>query len=365
LKETEVYGKLMHMCKFILHNPEMELRMKIDIYEDLVRTKKEDYYISKGSPYCDLIYYKSSRDNSLSLALRVVKPEKPGYIKALTHGWHMSIEEFTHMDEPMENNNYLILQVDMRGRAYSQGDPDCNGWELYDVIDAVNFAREYYKDYIKHPDIVYFEGGSGGGGNALSIVGKFPDFFAAATALCGISDYSLWYRNDNEGEFRDEMNVWIGGNPDTNPMAYRSRSGLCLLENLQTPLFIAHGEKDIRVPVEQSRKYVSRAIEIGKSNLVEYMELKGVGTRDHYGNATEKQIKNIFEFSEEMCERNRRQVEIPNKGRMVVAGYLFTKKFSVILDSIDKVAILDYDIEKNEFNISCEVQCEYKIDFKY
>lgn len=336
--------------------------MDLNIYEDKVRREKEKLQIGKSSPYCDLIYYSSTHDPDLRFAMKVIKPEKPGYIKAMTHGWHMSVSDFIHMDEPLEGNEYLTIEVDMRGRAYSQGKPDCNGWELYDVIDAVNFAREYYRDYIKDPDIVYFEGGSGGGGNAFGIIGKFPDFFSAATALCGISDYEMWYRNDSIGEFRDEMDVWIGCSPDENPEAYRSRSGLYLLENLHTPLFIAHGETDIRVPAEQSRKYVARAAELGKSNLVDYMEMKGVGTREHYGNATQEQIQSIYDFSESNRKKNRTPVEINNKGRMVIAGYLFTKKFSVVLDSIVKVAVLDYDIGKNEFKISCRSDCNYHLE---
>lgn len=336
--------------------------MNLDIFEDKVRKEKEKLHISKSSPYCDFIYYRSSRDQNLSLAMRVVKPEKPGYIKVMTHGWHMSVSEFVHMNKPLENNEYLILEVDMRGRAYSQGKPDCNGWELYDVIDAVNFAREYYKDFIKDSWVVYFEGGSGGGGNALSIIGKFPDFFAAATALSGISDYELWYRNDSIGEFRDEMDDWIGCGPDDNPEAYKSRSGIYLLENLYTPLFIAHGETDKRVPVEQSRRYTAMAAEMGKSNLIKYMELEGVGTRDHYGNAKKEQIQKMYELSENNRISYRKPVEIPNKGRMVIAGYLFTKKFSVVLDSIDKLALLDYDIDENVFHVCRNKSCKYKLD---
>lgn len=336
--------------------------MKLDIYEDKVRKEKEEFQIARSSPYCDLIYYKSSRDSSLNLAMKVIKPEKPGYIMAMTHGWHMSISDFVFMNEPVENNEYLILEVDMRGRAYSEGNPDCNGWELYDVIDAVNFAREYYKDYIKNPEIVYFEGGSGGGGNAFSIIGKFPDFFAAATALYGISDYELWYRNDSIGEFRDEMDIWIGCDPDDNQEAYRARSGIRLLENLHTPLFIAHGENDLRVPAEHSRNYVRRAAEIGKSNLVKYMELKGVGTRGHCGNATPEQIQGMNEDSEKNRAFNRAPVEIPDNGKLVIAGYLFTKKFSVVLDSMDKVAVLEYDVKKNEYKVISRQFCEYKIE---
>jgi len=339
--------------------------MKYDIYEDKIRISGKKDFTDKHSPYCDFVYYESSRTPGIRLAMRVLKPSEPSYILVKTHGWHMSIEPFVYMDEPLENLNYLTLQVDMRGRAYSEGKPDCNGWELFDVIDAVNYARKLYKDYIIDENIVYFEGGSGGGGNAYSIIGKFPDFFAACTALCGISDYRLWYENDSIGEFRDEMDAWIGCSPVQNPMAYKSRSGLYLVENLYTPLFIAHGETDVRVPVEHARAYVRKAEEVGKASLVHYLELKGVGTRDHWGNATQEQMEEVEYLSEQNRLKNRRRVEIPDRGRLIVAGYIFTKKFSVVLDSIDKIAVLEYDLNKDQFDVSSEVECTYEINRFY
>lgn len=298
--------------------------------------------------------------------MRVLKPAKPSYILAGTHGWHMSIPKFEYMEGPREDVQYLTLEIDMRGRAFSDGNPDCNGWELYDVIDAINYAREHYSEYIIDRELVYFEGGSGGGGNAYSIVGKFPDFFAAATALCGITDYGMWYEDDQVGEFRDELDIWIGGTPRDNSMAYISRSGLYLLENLQTPLFIVHGETDIRVPAQHARNYVDRAIELGKDDLIEYMEMGGIGgEKDHWANATEEQMIMVKDLSEQNRVRNRTPIEIPDKGEMVVAGYLYTKKFSVILDSIDKVAILQYDLDRDAFKITSPVDIEYQLEKFY
>jgi predicted peptidase len=249
----------------------------------------------------------------------------------------------------------------MRGRAFSDGHADCNGWELLDVIDAVNYAREHYRDYMIDPEIVYFEAGSGGGGNAMAIVNKFPDFFAAATALCGISDYALWYLNDTIGEFRDEMDVWIGFPPSANLMAYRARSGLHLLQNLHIPLFISHGETDIRVPAIHSRLYVEEAGRLGKGGLIRYFELPGVGTRDHWGNATKEQLAEIARQSEENRQTNRKPITLAQQGQLLVGGYVYTKSFSVVLDSSDKVAVLDYDLDLGEFRITCDVKCGYTI----
>ncbi|WP_171687807.1 alpha/beta hydrolase family protein [Paenibacillus germinis] len=330
--------------------------MTYEQYEDRVRLQKQsgEQRINRYSPYCDLIYYPSSIQPELSLAMRILKPQRPSRICVTTHGWHMSIPSFTYMDTPHHEGDYLMVEVDMRGRAFSDGEPDCNGWELLDVIDAVNYVRKHYADCIIDPEIIYFEGGSGGGGNAYAIIGKFPDFFAAATAMCGITDYTVWYEQDEIGEFRDELDVWIGFPPHTNPIAYQSRSGLALIGNVLTPLFIAHGETDVRVPVEHARMYMEKAKELGLSERVRYMELEGVGTREHWGNSTEKQMQLMRERSEYNRNKHQVPIEIPSSGVFTVAGYLITKEFSVILDSLDKVAIVTYDLKQNEFKVTGE-----------
>lgn len=80
------------------------------------------------------------------------------------------------------------------------------------------------------------------------MVAKFPDLFAAATSLCGISDYAAWYAQDQTGEFRDEMDVWIGCLPEQHKERYAARSGLQLAANVRTPLYMAHGDGDLRFP---------------------------------------------------------------------------------------------------------------------
>jgi pimeloyl-ACP methyl ester carboxylesterase len=336
--------------------------MPYEQYEDSIRLEKRTKAKeNQFSPYCDFIYYESTRTPGIMLAARIIKPPKPSYIIAGTHGWHMSIPKFVHMDQPQPGNDYLRVEVDMRGRAHSDGSPDCNGWELYDVIDAIEYVRKHYAEHIIDADTVYFEAGSGGGGNSMAIVGKFPDYFAAATALCGISDYALWYNNDEIGEFRDELDVWIGTSPADDPMSYRSRSGLTLVGNLLSPIFLAHGETDIRVPAEHTRLFAAKAEELGKSGLVRYLELPGVGTRDHWGNATDEMMSVVRSESEENRIRHRSPVTLPSSGRLTVGGYLFTKPFSVVLDSSDKVAFLDYDLDAGKFELSCEVECGYTL----
>lgn len=310
-------------------------------YEDKVReskkTAKEEF-----SPFCDFRLVESTITPGVVFAVRVTKPAKPSFIKAGTHGWHMSIKKFEPKTE--SDSRYLQLDIDMRGRAFSTGAQDCNGYELYDVFDAINFARREYAEYISDPDVVYFESGSGGGGNALALAGKFPDLFSAVNALVPISDYYDWYMFDEEcKEFRDEMDVWIG-DPLADREAYDARSGITLVPNLLTHILISHGTEDLRVPYFLSQKYVAACKRNGRSDLVELMTLQGVGTRDHYGNITETQMAQMKRACRENLEKHTEPIEIPPTGKFVVAGYLVTKRFSVFLPSLDKVDIVEYDL---------------------
>ncbi len=328
-------------------------------YEDKIRLEKQDKVEDRYSKYRDLVYYESSQTPDIKLCMTVCKPERPSNIMLTTHGWHMSMPKYEPNDD--KPSSYLLVYVDMRGRAFSDGSQDCNGLELYDVIDACEYVKEHYKEYISDPEVVYFQGGSGGGGNCYAILNKFPDYFAAAASMCGPSDYMEWYDDDPIGEFQDELDVWIGkrGEKGSYNEAYASRSGLYGLENLITPLFIAHGNADKRVPVSHAHRYLERARELGKDRLISYYELEGVGTKDHWTGATEEQMRTMGIGTSKVFNENRTPLHIPRKGKLIVQGYLVTKHFSVFLDSIDCMGEMIYDLDADSFEFMGN--CGYKL----
>jgi pimeloyl-ACP methyl ester carboxylesterase len=239
----------------------------------------------------------------------------------------------------------------MRGRAFSQGKQDCSGYELLDVIDAVEYVKKNYAEYIIDPETVYFAAGSGGGGNAFTIACKFPDYFAHVSSDCGMSDYEKWYLEDKVGEFQDELCVWIGD--ISNKEAYRSRSGAHLVKNLCAPLCITHGVNDIRVPISHSRLFVEKAKQCGKGDLVKILELEGVGGWDHFDKITPEQRKERIEF-------------IENDG----ADRIHVNKQNVTCDILkvaegerygvgDKIILLTYE-RKNDANQRYVIKVGYK-----
>ncbi|MGV8096564.1 MAG: alpha/beta hydrolase family protein [Mangrovibacterium sp.] len=294
----------------------------------------------------DFIRIKSTVSEGVEFAVVIYKPEKPSPILLLSHGWHQSV-----MPPSGESKNpypaFLSVQVDMRGRKFSTGKPDCNGLELYDFYDTWLYLTEHYKEYISDPFQVYYCGGSGGGGNGFSLIGKFPDWFCSALISCGISDYAEWFRNDGTGEFRDEMLVWIGCTPEQNAEAYRSRSGITTVSNMLTPAYIIHGETDVRVPVTHSRNFVNKAKKYRKP--IQYLELENVGTRDHWGRITPEQEKQRKEFGRQAL-KDHPTPQLPSSGKLIVAGYVVTKHFTVFMNSIDDVGKIKYDLKKRKIS---------------
>lgn len=292
----------------------------------------------------DFIQINSSITDSVKFAIAIYKPDKPSPIILISHGWHQSVKR-PGVNEENPYPDFLTIQVDMRGRKYSTGKQDCNGYELYDFYDAYKYALKNYSEFIADQRQVYYVGGSGGGGNGYALLGKFPDLFCSAVISCGISDYAEWFSNDSVGEFRDEMLPWIGYTPDKNPEAYASRSGITTVENLMTPIYIVHGETDIRVPSVHARKFVKKAERLNKK--AHYLELKNVGDKRHWGNISEEQTNAKSSFVRKGLEL-RDPPELPNSGKFIVPGYVVTKEFSVFLNSIDKVGEIKYNIAKRK-----------------
>lgn len=313
------------------------------LFEDIQFKKagKNGENVFFTSPNVDFIQIQSSITENVKFAIVIYKPSKPSPILMLSHGWHMSVKP-PEKDSQNPNKNFLTVQVDMRGRKYSTGKQDCNGYELYDFYDAYKYVLVHYQSFICDSDQVYYSGSSGGGGNGYALVGKFPDLFCSANIGCGISDYSEWYENDSIGEFRDEMLPWIGCTPSENPEAYGARSGITTIPNLITPVYITHGETDLRVPVTHARNFVTKAK--AQEKEVYYLELQNVGDRNHWGKISSEQEaqKERFELS---ALSHKAPPVLPVKGRLIVAGYVVTKKFTVFLDSVNSVGEIQYDFQ--------------------
>jgi Prolyl oligopeptidase family len=325
-----------------------------------VPAKKELFYKN-----AHLRKYQSSVDTTLELWIAVYLPKKPSFIYITCHGWHGELSVPKRFDR---SSQYLKIEMDMRGRLLSDGHPDGNGWELHDWIDAVNFVRKEYKEYICDSSVVYVEGGSGAGGNIYGILGKFPDFFTAAAIHAGMSDYYQLYYQDEVGEFIDELEYdnWIGGNIWNNEEAYNSRGGFTTVQNLLTPLHIDHGETDIRVPVSHARKYYKKALSFNKE--IKYIEWPDVGDRRHWTKMNKGQERSLNKSVQLWFNEHRTPPILASADTFIVAGYLKTKCFNITLENIDKIGKIYYKLDSNNLldsiNLYTPTSKKVKLSYK-
>jgi len=292
--------------------------------------------------------FQSSEDPSLTLYLDAIKKDDaPRPLMLYLHTWKGSRFQMVRDvgNATWWHDRFFIIGVSMRGRGSqgkpaSQGKADCGGWELQDLIDGAIFAQKKYAKFIPAGGPVYAIGHSGGCGNVMSIAGKFPDFFTALCGGSGMADYARWYR-ESPG-YRATMTERIGGSPDDMPEAYDSRSGITTVENLLTPMYLVHGAEDKAVPHRLTGIYADRASELRKTMEYELWKDVDHGAWGHYDRMAAFML------------RYPRPPEIPAKGRFVVAGYLKTRKFEVILSSIDAVGRVQYSLHRpHRFTIAC------------
>jgi hypothetical protein len=296
--------------------------------------------------------YRSSLYPGLELWARFTPRPEPTPLLLQMHGWHGEVKT-GHADNlaPPPDAPCFRVQPEMRGRGDAGGQPDANGFELQDAVDALATAAALWPEAVDHTTGPHLHGGSGGGGNVLALLGKFPDLFASAVAECGISDYAVWYQGDRTGEFRDEMRDagWIGGDPTTNTEAYLARGGRTTARNLLTPLLLVHSACDLRVPVEQSLLYLEAARQAGKEKLVRSLILPGVGGTGHLQGITPAQERERQDLVARHRQTHPTPPRLPAAGTMVIAGFLDTKRFRVDLESVGQLALLDYDLDAGRF----------------
>jgi dipeptidyl aminopeptidase/acylaminoacyl peptidase len=162
---------------------------------------------------------------------------------------------------------YAWLAVNFRGstgygRDYERANHGV--WGVADTRDCLAAA-----DYLRTLDRVDGErlailGASYGSYMALLAVTDDPEHrFRCAVCKYGDCDIvTSWAQGDREGVQDLERMM---GHPATARAAYRAGSPYHRLANVQVPLLIAHGERDLRVSPKQSEQLVAELRRLGKT----------------------------------------------------------------------------------------------------
>lgn len=178
------------------------------------------------------------------------------------------------------DRGYVVLQPNVRGSTgygVEFRDMNLNDWgggDLEDVAAGV--------DYLKalgtvDPDRIVVFGGSYGGYMTFMAMVKKPDLWKAGIAWIGITDLHRLYDKSME-HFKYYLRTLMG-DPQENADLWKDRSAINFVDNIKAKLLILHGVNDPRCPIEQSRIFRDRMLELGykENDDFEYIEFADVG----------------------------------------------------------------------------------------
>jgi dipeptidyl aminopeptidase/acylaminoacyl peptidase len=196
----------------------------------------------------------------------------------LVHGgpWSQDVWGYNPEVQLLANRGYAVLQVNFRGstgygrRHLTAAVGEYGRAMQHDLLDGVSWA---VAQGIADPARIAISGVSYGGYEALVGITATPDLFAAAVDYVGVSDLVTALRALPPFTRRYNANSWYRylGDPDVpeQEAELRARSPITMVDRIRTPLLVAQGANDVRVPQEQSDRIVASLRERGVP--VEYL----------------------------------------------------------------------------------------------
>lgn len=204
----------------------------------------------------------------------LAKDEQAGIVYAHGGPSGQTSKEFISDIQILCHLGYTVLGANVRGSTgYGQEFEDLNNgdWGGGDALDY-EYARRYLVQELKIPARrIGVMGGSYGGYMTNWLVTRPDNQFAFGISDYGMSDLFL---SVNMSVIPHNTTSDMG-EPDANHELYVERSPITHAANLAVPLFVSHGDQDVRVATEHSRIFVAKLRELGKD--VTYLELPGEG----------------------------------------------------------------------------------------
>ena len=272
-----------------------------DIWELNLNTLKADTHLSfselsfleKNLVKPVPIYYRSF-DNLLIHSF-YYKPKDVGKkfpVVIYLHGGPESQSRavFNPLLQYLLNNGYTVLTPNIRGstgfgKTYSHLDDVRNRMDaVKDLISLVDWLK---RETNVDPDRIAVMGGSYGGFMVLAAISHYPQLWAAAVDIVGMSSLrsflkttSPWRKKNREkeygtvekdGEFFDQID----------PLHYADR--------IKSPLLVVHGVNDPRVPIQESEQMVKKLMK--RNHPVTFIRI------EDEGHTLEKEKNKLFVYS--------------------------------------------------------------------
>ena len=183
-------------------------------------------------------------------------------------------KRFDWVVQMLSSQGYAVLQINFRGstgygKAFEAAGRKEWGQAMQD--DITDGTKWIIEQGIADPDRMAIFGGSYGGYAALMGAAKEPNLYRCAVSLNGVSDLESLLKTTRRyigGKFSTRFigNLW-----DDRDML-RKNSPINLVDSINTPILLIHGEKDRVVDVKQSRE-MHKALLKTSNKSIQYLEL--------------------------------------------------------------------------------------------
>ena len=268
----------------------------------------------------------------------------------------------------LRDHGFFVISVAMRGRDGSAGVRDSGGLEIHDIYDAVESVKNEFPGLVD-PTNVHITGYSGGGGNVMSAITRFPDYFRVGASFFGMSDYGYdpvngWYNNGAGG--RTSILDQDVGNANSGTPAvldrYLARASNLAASNSQAVevhLFVNDNET-ICPPINdlsfEANAGTHVTLHIGLSGSPQYQDFNGNGVEDFgerqlwphgFPSAGEQEAAERW-YRDRLVGGEIPEPELPHVGSLIVPGFLVTRAFEVWLgDGQEAAGVVDYDLSSS------------------
>lgn len=315
-----------------------------------------------GVPVLASATYNSSIDGGVT-----AQPYRYCYLSASTnmpivilmHGFN---GDYTAISDAVLQNvasyGLFAATVGMRGRSGRTGSQDASGREIHDIYDALTAIRTVHAARVNALDAAIV-GYSGGGGNVLAALAKFPDTWLCGADHFGIADYGRdatdgWYVQ-SPGD-QPTLRTWIGGSPVAVPDNYYARDAVAAIANYSAgKLFLYHDSEDTAVPVVHSQRVAAAMAAAGRTNYT-YSETTPASSprwTHGYPEAGSEIARTIPTWAAHVAARTTPTWTIPASGTIAVIGYIVTKRFSLWLGTgQSEVATVAYNTATDQYTVT-------------
>lgn len=212
----------------------------------------------------------TARDGTQIPAYLTTPPqgEAPFPTVVMPHGGPTSRDYLTwdYQVQFLASRGYAVLQPNFRGSSGFGEDFKHAGYEQWGLLmqdDVTDGAKAMIDQGITDPDRLCIVGSSYGGYAALMGAVVTPDLFQCAVSFAGVTDILKTIAEKRQYKFSTDNPPNVGSRKDDHDQLHDT-SPINNIDAIKVPILLVHGDEDLSVGVDQSKRMAKSLKQAGK-----------------------------------------------------------------------------------------------------